>query len=248
MKGVWSFLVCLLTISLRSAIQDVPSKDMQCARTIKRLEWHVSFLLQFHKKNNVTLAKMLKDAKKAFWELDITEYQHELNRLCIKKMMQVNRIDPVFETWRLFVTMYRDIDISLFIHEFSVIIFCVYKNLVFSLLKPDHKVTSNDIFELSVKIMSLPIDQVLDALDLCYRQFILIMQDYGMTAPISWKEWVRQYWWVLPVSVVSLIISIARDNLLRPFIRREDQPVSIDKMPDKQAYSCLLYTSPSPRD
>lgn len=236
-------ILLFLCITLSCATRANADDDAIINRRINRLDTHISFLTKFHTKNKEQLKSLIKEVKHALWQFDITDYEHDLIRLCIKKVTNKHALDPVFETWRLFLNAYRDIDAPRFLREFSVLIFCVYKNLIVSLIKPDHKVTSTDIFELSSKIMSLPIDQVLDALDMCYRQFMFIMQDYGMTTASSPAEWIKQYWWVIPVSVVSLIVSVAKFVVMRPFwgpsynIPRKEKEISMickDEQPSEE--------------
>jgi len=218
MKDTIFFLsiCCIFSISIMANNKD----EIYINHRIDRLNKHVSFLAKFHAKNKEQIKILTKEIKKALWRLDITKYDHELIRLCVKKVLYTRAINPIFEAWRLFLETYRSIDSTLFLREFSILIFCLYKNFIFSLDRQGHvnpKVSSVEIFELSGRIMSLPIDQILDALDVCYHQFIFIMQDYGMTTIASPTEWIKENWWVIPVSFVSLIVSIAKYCIMRPF-------------------------------
>jgi len=215
MKALFSFLFCL------SFFTNVHTEtDFAMENKISRLNKHVVFLYDFYTKNNEKLESINTESKGSLCSFEFTEYKHELIRLGVKMANAECSFDPVFKIWKIFINDFKDIEASLFLKEYATVVFFVYKNLITSFINPESKVASTEIFELSGKIMSLPIDQLLDALDVCCRQFMFIMQDYGMISGVNPKEWLKEYWWVIPVSVASFVASIVKYVFVAPFWKK----------------------------
>ncbi len=146
---------------------------------------------------------------------NVVSYKHELTHLSLKKISTEGNLFPLFESWDIFLKSYRKVESDLFMYEFSIQLFFLYKNILshYSDIS-EHKVTVGEVMQLSSQIMSLPIDQVLAALERCYHQFMIIMGHYGVHQGMSLASWIRQYWWVPPVVVISFAYSIVRHFLL----------------------------------
>jgi len=139
-------------------------------------------------------------------------YKHELTRLSLKKINAAGNVLPLFESWDIFLKSYQGIESDLFVQEFSIELFFLYKNILSHYT--GSKVTVGDIMQLSSQIMSLPMDQVLSALERCYHQFMIIMGHYGVHQGMSLSAWIHQYWWVPPTIVISFVYSALRHFLL----------------------------------
>lgn len=186
-------------------------KQVSVDYILTQLDRHIRFFSYLDKQGNIL------DIKPTSLCLEVSGYTHELTRLCAKKIIQEQSILPLLETWDLFKTVYSEIDSLVFLQEFSTMLFCMYKDLLIQLYDRNMvlRVVFVDILDLAGKIMSLPIEQVLDALDFCYEQFLVIMHDYGLDSDLTWNQWWRAYWWVPPVVVGILIVSIIKHRMLK---------------------------------
>lgn len=142
-------------------------------------------------------------------------YEHGLTKLCAIKMLQESSLDPLFETWKLFLDSFKSIHPHIFLRECATMIFSLYKNF---LIEISHRrpmnVSVDQITELYGKIQTLPIGKVLDALDECYEQFTDILKEYGIFTDASWSEWLVNNWWVPPVTVGSVAYAVfQRDKI-----------------------------------
>lgn len=139
-------------------------------------------------------------------------YKHELTRLSLKKISTEKDLSPLFESWDIFLKSYRKIESDLFIYEFSIELFFLYKNILSQY--PELKVSIGQILLLSAQITSLPLDQLLTTLERCYHQFMIILGQHGMAEGVSLAVWIRQYWWVPPVVIISFAYSALKHYLL----------------------------------
>jgi hypothetical protein len=195
--------------------------------TIDRLQRHFDLLNQFNKKNKKdhlvdwetkALVPLFSDC-----DIDCASYKHDCVVLCLKQMKASRTIDPFFETWNIFLKNYRHVETELFVKEMSVLLFFLYKNILFSLdkkklyianeLSPfqdtlNDRVTMPEIVALYNKISLLPINEVLFALDHCYIRLVLILKEYEFYSSMSWLQWIEKYWWLPPVIVAGIIYRI----------------------------------------
>jgi hypothetical protein len=202
MKRVSFFPVLILGVVL--SMDAVPGQD----DAIKVLDKHVNTLKKFC---DNSCGVGLVDLESFFKDNSAIAYHHELIRLALKKVAITSSLNPLFECWKIFKKEYR-IEEELYLHEYSILIFLAYKNILvrFAIAK----VSIAEIITLSAQIASLPIDQVLTALEHCYNQFMIILHQYGLQPGLSLAAWLRQYWWVPPVVLISMLYSIVSHFLL----------------------------------
>lgn len=156
--------------------------------------------------------------------LDLSYYKHELSRLCVKKIIHSQSLKSILEVWDVFWAMYRTIDPRLFLGEFSIILFCVYKDLLLELCEYTHiRVSIVEIIELSDKIASLPIEQILEVLEQCYNKFFIIMHDYGFHSDLNWTEWLREYWWVPPIAITVVVYIVLKYKITKPIVPLDEE-------------------------
>jgi len=134
------------------------------------------------------------------------EFTHDLTRLTIKKIGVVFSLDPLFDAVLVFSRQYSFIEADVFLQEMGVLLFFAYKNILSNYCVS--KVTIADIIKLSAQVAALPIDNVLDALEQCYQQFMKLMYEYGWRPGMSFSVWLQQYWWVPPVVLLSFGYSV----------------------------------------
>lgn len=153
---------------------------------------------------------------------------HELVKLCMKKMEQDTCIDPVIETWKIFNSCYDTIERDLFLQEFSSVVCAVSHGCVLALAalseqsekkKPEKpvelSVSLQDIFRLYFKISALPIGDILASMDQLYLALVELMDEYGLEEEQTWEEWMTTNWWIPPVIVTGLVLSLVKHHNYR---------------------------------
>jgi len=101
------------------------------------------------------------------------------------------------------VQIHRHIDNNRFIHELFLLVFTVHKQILFHECEETSyslkKTTLNTILEISEKINQLPIAEVLNAIDMLVTELPPFLEKYEFNSKMTWKAWLRKYWWVLPI-------------------------------------------------
>lgn len=191
--------------------------DIEIDTAIKELDRHITVLEQFNTKNKQLKLLPYKLGSRFLLIDDIVEFTHDLLRICIKKMMVEESLDPLFVAWRLFVKEYKTIDSHLFLHEMTILLFSIYKNIFVTYLHNRSPVETKvdldflkEMVALYQRINSFPIKELLRILDRCLDQFLKIMQDCGMNEGMSWIEWLKKYWWVPPVIATSVLVGFVK--------------------------------------
>jgi len=165
---------------------------------------------------------------------------HDLVKLFMKKMEQDCSIDAVIETWHVFNNCYQDIEPELFLREFSAVVCAVSQECASALaslpqqkkIEEDEKpaelsVSLNDIVQLYLKISSLPIADILISMDILYESLVELMEDYGLQPEQSWQEWVTLNWWIPPVVVTGLVLSLVKHHhyrIISGITRHDNKP------------------------
>lgn len=198
-----------VSLSAQMRVSNTKSDIIDPDMVVHKLEKHVSLLSNFNLKNKKRQMLRLRSEESIGLFQSAIEYQNPLVKLCAQKMGMSLSIDPVFETWHLYLKSYRGVDDLPFLHEYSIMLFSVYKGLLVEMfaVKP-FRLSLVEINQLYERITALPIGDVLEALEQCYEQFMEIMDDYGFNSNISWRDWLMSYWWVSPVVIGSMVMSL----------------------------------------
>lgn len=174
-----------------------------------RIEKHIALIDHYNKNND-----KLQNRSRALRDCPDHNCSHELIKLCIKRIDMELCLDPVVETWHMFKTSFAQVDPELFVREFTSVLFGVYHQSIQALAAPAPKasaaqqVSIADIINLYNEVSSLPIVQVLDALDKLYVALNALMLKHGIKADTDWSEWLAANWWVPPVVVGSFLYSL----------------------------------------
>jgi hypothetical protein len=91
-----------------------------------------------------------------------------------------------------------------FVHELFLLIFTVHKQILLHECDEDtahslKTITLNTILEISEKINQLPIAEILNAIDMLVTELPPFLEKYEFHSKITWKDWLKKYWWVPPV-------------------------------------------------
>lgn len=184
MKKIFLFLaIAMVHAPIRSL------DAIQTSLAIERLSQHVRFL----KKINTTLKRPLIKVESTL-PLD----KHELVYWCIKKMHDERCIDVIFDVWSAFVVHSTDVctDDCLFVHNFAALVYVIYMNII----TITARTSFHDFSALYIQIAELPIEELLDLLDIFYQRLGIILQAYS--AATSYTMLLQDYWWV-PAAILA---------------------------------------------
>ncbi len=131
--------------------------------------------------------------------------------LCIKEIRRTKNIQPLLKLWND-IKHYRFIKSIGLIKEFSILTFVIYKNLMTHYL-PEHmslreKSVTQSLIQVYEKLDSLPLEEILNAIDLVTEELPFLWEQYQLNSDMTWKEWLKKYWWVPPLVAVTLGIRI----------------------------------------
>jgi hypothetical protein len=129
------------------------------------------------------------------------QFTHEYIVSCIKVMEQTNSIEPLMGLMQG-VQRYKYIDEERFRREFLMLL----------LVTLQHLELRNPEMRLSIKASSftndIPLEKILDALDLIAQELPALLEKYEFHADYTWKEWFKKYWWAPAVIAGSITFKI----------------------------------------
>ena len=139
------------------------------------------------------------------------DFQHPAILSCIKKIDVQSSLSPVLDLWLEF-SNFKQIQDELFLKEFLLLVFTTYRNLLinnaFIHQTPIKKATLEIISQIYEHLESIPLEQILEAIDVLTEELPEIMQEYEINSDMAWKKWLKKYWWVGPVVGTALVIRI----------------------------------------
>lgn len=152
-------------------------------------------------------------------QIDATLFFDEKIICCIQNMMHTASLKPVIQLSHDIKNYTENTD-EQFIRELFVLIFTVHKQILLDTCKSNPQAlktgTLNTILEISEKINQLPIAEVLNAIDMLITELPPFLEKYEFNSKISWKEWLKKYWWVPPIFggwfVLKVLLSLQRPH------------------------------------
>jgi len=115
-------------------------------------------------------------------------FKHEYLVSCIKVMEQTNSIEPLMGLMQG-VQRYKYIDEERFRREFLTLLLVTFQHL--ELRNPGIRLTQKT----SSFSDDIPLERILDALDLIAQELPALLEKYEFHSPYTWQEWLRKYWW-----------------------------------------------------
>ena len=177
------------------------SNIVQYISYVKCLSISIYFLSCLHKKNYYYKPCNIIE-KEGYIQIDTTFFFHHSTKFCLQKVLRTGSLKPI-------ITLLQKTSDQLnsqsprFIHEIFLLIFTVYKQILLQECNEHHhvlkKTTLTTIIEVSDKINQLPIAEVLSAIDMLMTELPPFLEKYELTSTITWKNWLKKYWWVPPV-------------------------------------------------
>ena len=92
------------------------------------------------------------------------------------------------------------------------------------------KTTFETILEISERINQLPIAEVLSAIDMLVTELPPFLEKYELHSTLTWKNWLKKYWWVPPVFGawfgLKILLHLQRQQFYySPYIPRPSIPL-----------------------
>ena len=177
----------------------------------KRLKKPIEFLSHIRCNKDSLFESVNRDHEcSCVFESHIRFKHGDINQ-CIELMSSTNSLSPLLQLAKDF-SKYRLIQDEKFNREFLLLIFGVYKNLITYNAQhkklPINKSTLTLIAHIYENVDSLPLEQILDAIDLLSEELPHLLEKYDIKEDTNWKEWLKKNWWVPPLALSSLGIKI----------------------------------------
>jgi len=135
-------------------------------------------------------------------QIDKALFFHKKTRSCLHKVLQTGSVAPIITLFRQ-VRYPQYLNDHALMHEIFFLIFIIHKQILLQECKEnDHSVkksTLDTLVEVSDKINQLPITEVLSAIDMLMTELPPFLEKYELNSSITWRNWLKKYWWVPPV-------------------------------------------------
>jgi hypothetical protein len=125
------------------------------------------------------------------------QFKHEYIVSCIKVMEQTNSVEPLMGLMQG-VQKYKYIDDELFAREYLTLLLVTLQHL--ELRSPEIRLPA----KASSITDDLPLERILDALDLIAQELPALLEKYEFHSEYTWKEWLKKYWWA-PAMIAGTI-------------------------------------------
>ncbi len=142
-------------------------------------------------------------------------FKHRATKKCIAKMEKESCLSPLLALFEEFKS-YKFIQDKQFTKEFLLLVFSTYKNLLTN--NASHrklhinKSTLEAIAHLYENLESLPLENILEAIDLLTEELPQLLEHYNEFSALHWKERLKKYWWIPPALIFFFkFILIFRD-------------------------------------
>jgi hypothetical protein len=134
-------------------------------------------------------------------------------------MQKTSSLKPVILLLRE-IKLYSHHHDEAFIREFFLLIFTVHKQILLNECKENPQalktVNLETILEISEKINQLPIAEILNAINMLIIELPPFLEKYEFHSSITWKEWLKKYWWVPPIFggwfALKILLSLQRPH------------------------------------
>jgi len=149
-------------------------------------------------------------------QIDSIIFFHPTIKACLEQMINAESLQPLIIL--LQQTPYHIVKNKFFMYEYFLLIFTIYRQFFFQDCKEISdlltKTTLNTIMEISEKLNDLPIAEVLNAIDMLAKELPPFLEKYELNSSLTWKVWVKKYWWVPPIFTgwfgLKILLSLQR--------------------------------------
>jgi hypothetical protein len=165
------------------------------------------------------------DTKDGLMHADVAFFSDQRIIDCLQRMEQQASLTPLLQ---LSSSLYSYTPQQTpFIKELALLLFIIYKQILLEEYKKSPEMlkasTINSIVEMSEKINQLPIGEILNTIDMLAKELPPFLEKYEFNSPLSWKQWLKKYWWVPPVFggwfALKILLSLQRPHYyLSPYL------------------------------
>jgi hypothetical protein len=138
-------------------------------------------------------------------------FYHERINECIELMELEKNADSMFLLWDEFIH-YKYLNDELFLEELIKIIFVSFKNLTVNIngskQEKAFQQTLQELLQFYERLDSIPLEEILNAIDILAHELPKISQKYELNSNMSWREWLRKYWWSPPLIAGTIAIKV----------------------------------------
>lgn len=166
-------------------------------------------------KRAVNLVKKLEKKQKLYipfkssWENDgLTFNGNHFSNNCITTTIQIicnkKDIQSLLNLWSS-LNRYKYVKEPIIITEFTILIINILQNTMQHLFPNDYTQlhSTNKVHSMAV-LESMPLEEVLDILDILVDELPNFIEKYELDTEIPWKKWLRKYWLLAPVGAATL--------------------------------------------
>ncbi len=147
-------------------------------------------------------------------------FTHKQINCCIEKIKITQSLRPLQDLTYEF-KKYKFIQDEIFTKEFLILLFVTYKNIIIHNLTEqqllEHKSTLETVAQLYGVIESLPLEEILDAIDMISEELPALLEQYEFNSDITWKKWLKKYWWVPPLVITKISLVLYLRYKLKDF-------------------------------
>lgn len=138
---------------------------------------------------------------------------------CIEEIESTTSLKPILQLSQN-INDYAFVQDHQFMRELFLLLFTIQKQILLQKCaeKPDilKKNTLATILEISEKINQLPIAEILNAIDMLVTELPPFLEKYEFHSQMSWKDWLKKYWWVPPIFgswfTLKILLSLQRPH------------------------------------
>ncbi len=134
-------------------------------------------------------------------------FQNEDIKDCVKKMETKKSVLPLITLGSDF-TNCKLIQDEIFLKEFVLITFLALRNIFENNIalskKSEYKATSELILYTYHNLEKLPLEEILEAIDLLHKELPSLLEKYEFNSKMKWRQWFKKYWWT-PVTIGAVM-------------------------------------------
>jgi hypothetical protein len=154
--------------------------------------------------------------------LSLRPYCHFTNLDIIKCQMNIietKSVIPLIQLWHKENTLMLFKKDELFLREFLILVYKASGEMMVNSLTHEENEHMRDIISqiLTVyqKIDSLPLEEILNAIDVLADEMPYLLEKYELTSSMTWKNWFAKYWWAPPLILGTIAFKIWFQNRMR---------------------------------
>ncbi|KKP35409.1 MAG: hypothetical protein UR26_C0005G0023 [candidate division TM6 bacterium GW2011_GWF2_32_72] len=136
-------------------------------------------------------------------------FQHPLTKACVDNLsLCKNNLMCLFKTWDKF-SIEDDPQADLFLREYSIVILACYKEVLISSkqISPYVKNFLPDVKGAFSVLQEVDLTELIGILDDYMRLISMIIGIYQSSSQLSWGDWLKSNWWMIPALSVMLLLN-----------------------------------------